>query len=155
MGRDCLRDRRFVIAIRFKRGAHLLNSAKHFGLSEACSGLQLAGALKLRVHGWADGAVDAQCADKRARVPNESQCYSAGFARGLNLDVVIKAGCVELAEASFKAVGGKRCSFCPVVMRGQRSEAVGGNALEGNALDGQTGECESGIIVRIWRRIWN
>jgi hypothetical protein len=35
-------------------------------------------------------------------------------------------------------------------MTGQRSEAVGGNALEGDALHGQTVECENGITARIW-----
>jgi hypothetical protein len=105
VGRDCLRDRRFVIAIILKRGLHLLNSAKHFGLSEACSGLELAGALELRVHGWADGTLHVQYSDKCARVPDESQRYSAGFARCTNFDVVIKASCVELAEASSQVVG--------------------------------------------------
>ena len=152
VGCDCLRDRRFVIAIIFKRGAHLLNSAKHFGLSESRSGLELAGALELRVHGWADCTLDAQCADKRARVPNENERYSAGLARCTNFDAVIKASCEELAEAFSDVVGGERCSLSLVEVAGQGSEAVGGNTLEGNALDGQTVECESGIA---WRRIWD
>jgi hypothetical protein len=135
VGRDGLGDCRFVIAILFKRGAHLLNCAKHFRLSEARSGLELAGALKLRVHGWADCAFDAHGADKRARAPNESQRYTAGLARGLNFDAVIKAGCVELAETSFEVVGGERCSFGLIEMAGQRGEAVGGNALERDALN--------------------
>src|SRR5271155_4187754 len=119
-----------MIAIVFKRGAHLLNGAKHFGLSETCSGLELAGALELRVHGCADGAVDAHCADKSARSSDENERYSAGVARGLNLDAVIKPGCVELAKAFFEVVGREWCSFGLVEVAGQRSEAVGGNALE-------------------------
>jgi len=110
-----------------------LNGAKHFGLSETRSGLELAGALKLRVHGWTDGAADAHCADERARGADENQRHSAGLARGVNLDAVIKPGCVELTEASFDVVGGEHCSFGLVEVAGQRGETVGGNTLEGDA----------------------
>jgi hypothetical protein len=60
-----------------------------------------------------------------------------------------------LAEASSDVVGGERSSLSLVEMAGQWSEAFGGNTLEGDALHSQTVECESRIIVRIWRRIWN
>jgi hypothetical protein len=66
------------------------------------------------------------------------------------LDAVIKPGFEEPAQAFSEVVGRERCSFGLVEVAGQRSEAVGGNALEGNALDGQTVECENGTIRRIW-----
>ena len=137
-------DGGFEIAVLLEHGMHLLRGARHLFLGQARTRIQLAGSLQLHIHSGAGSAVHAHAPDKGAWRPGKNQSYAVSLARAMDLNGVVEAGGIQLAQAAFQVILGQRRSFSLGQVAGKGLQLIGRNALESNAANSQALPCENG-----------
>ena len=133
MRRQSLGNRRFVEAILCQRPAHLLQRLGQLGRGKTRAGRELAGALQLRIHGGALGAVHADGPDKCTWRPAKNQVNALLPALPIYLDILVKTGGKELAQTALQLFPVQRPSLGLGQVAGQRGQPAGRNPLEGDA----------------------
>ena len=152
MRRQRVVDGGLMEAVLRERGAHLVERASELFLGKARAGGELCGAHQLGIHGCAGGSIGGHGSDKHARRTAEDQIHATGDALGLYLDIFVKAGGEELAQAFFEVVRIERLALGLGKLTGNLDEAEAGDAGEGDVPNGESGPFEAGIRDRFTER---
>jgi hypothetical protein len=131
-------DLRLHKAVVFKRLAHICKRLVQFGGGKAGTGIQLAGAVQLRVDRGAFCSVHADIADEAARRSAEDEFDAVLKRLTLYLDGFKEAGGKQLAQAFLQILNFERRAFGLGKVSGKRVKPRGVNALKRDSPDRQS-----------------